>query len=144
MTTFEEKIMSTLSGDTQKSALDFATFLKANGMATDENHGQVICNGKTLAYIHMDGNAEMPGPWTVWPDGDFSDVPQGYDFDEAMKEIAWAHVNVCGNCGQACAPGSDTILFGKGFEGVCGAVMAFTDPDEKALMCLEKLLLMKA
>jgi len=143
MNSFEDKIIGTLSGDTQKNALDFVAFLKANSMVVDENHSQVIYNGKTLAYVHMDGNAEMPGPWTIWPDGDFSIVPQGYDFDKSMKEIAWRHVNICGKCGQSCAPGSNKVLFRKEFEGICGSVMVFTDPGGDALICLQKLLLMK-
>ncbi|MDR2570359.1 MAG: hypothetical protein LBD23_08700 [Oscillospiraceae bacterium] len=144
MKSFEEIIISTLSGDTQKNALDFATFLKANDMIVAENNSQVIYMDKTLAYMHIDGNSEMPGPWTVWPDGDFSVVPQGYDFDDAMKKIAWAHINKCGKCGGTCAPGSDITLFGKVFDGVCNSVMAFTDPSDKALVCLKKLLLIQA
>ena len=96
-----------------------------------------------MAYMHMDGNAEMPGPWSIWPNGDFSIVLQGYDFDEYMKEIAHAHINICGKCGQPCAPGSNKTLFGKEFEGVCGSIMVFTDPSEDDLMCLQKLLLMQ-
>ena len=143
MKSFEEKIIDTLSGVTQKRALEFANFLNTNGMELDENHSMIIHQGKTLAYIHMDGNAEMPGPWSVWPEGDFSTVPQDYDFDENMKEIAWEHINYCANCGGNCAPGYTKTVFGKEFEGVCGSVTVFTDPDEKAMKCLEKLLLMK-
>ena len=64
-------------------------------------------------------------------------------FDESMKEIAWAHINICDKCGQSCAPGSNKTLFGKEFEGVCGSVMVFTDPSGDDLICLQKLLLMK-
>ena len=38
MKTFEEKIISTLSGASQKNAIDFAEFLKANEITVDENH----------------------------------------------------------------------------------------------------------
>jgi len=144
MKSFEEKIISTLGGNAQKNALDFAAFLMANGMIVDESHSQIICNGKVLAYMHMDGNTEMPGPWSVWPEGDFSTVSQGYDFDETMKEIAWAHINKCGKCGQPCSPGSNKTLFGKEFENVCGSVMVFTDPSADGLICLQKLLLYMA
>ena len=143
MKSFEEKIVITLNESSQKNALDLVAFLKANDMTVDEAHSQIICEDKTLAYMHMDGSAEMPSPWSVWPVGDFSIVPQDYDFDESMKEIAWAHINICGKCGQSCAPGSNKTLFGKEFEGVCGSVMVFTDPREDGLICLQKLLLMK-
>jgi len=143
MKLFEDKIISILSGDTQKNALDFAAFLKANDIIVDENHSKVIFNGKTLAYIYMDGNAEMPGPWSVWPEGDFDAATEDYDFDEPMKKVAWEHINLCGKCGQPCAPGKNRTLFEKEFEGVCGSVMVFTDPGGDDLICLQKLLLMK-
>ena len=143
MNSFEEKIVNTLSGDTQKNALDFAAFLKANDMVVAENHSQVLYSGKTLAYLHMDGNAEMPGPWSVWPEGDFSITPHNYNLDEHIIKSAWKHINICDKCCQSCAPGSNKTLFGKEFEGVCGSVMVFTDPSGADLMCLQKLLLMK-
>jgi len=146
MKSFEEKIVGTLSGASQQNALALAAFINTSGMTVDENHSQIIHQGKTLAYIHMDGSAEMPGPWSIWPDGDFSAVSadDGFDFDESMKEIAQAHVNLCANCGQACAPGSTKTLFGKDYDGACGAIMVFTDPGDEDLVCLQKLLLMKA
>jgi len=143
MKSFEEKIVNTLSGASQKNALDLVAFFNSNGMTVDENHSQIIVGGKVLAYMHMDGSADMPGPWSVWPEGDFSVVPQGYDFDEPMKEVGWEHINLCGKCGQSCVPGKNRTLFEKEFEGVCGSVMVFTNPSGNDLICLQKLLLMK-
>jgi len=140
---FEETIATKLKGDTQKNALDFAAFLKANEMTPGGEHGQVTYKGKTMAHIHIDGEAEMPGPWTIWPEGDFSSVPAGFDFDDSMKNIAWANVNVCGNCGGACAPGSRQTIFGKEFDNICGAVLAFNNPDVNTLACVKKLFEMK-
>jgi len=139
MKTFEEAIMSSLSGDTQKNALDFAAFLKENDMATGENHSTILFRGDVLAYMYMDGKAEMPGPWTIWPSAS-GDVPDGFIFDEAMKQVAHAHVNICGDCGSGCAPGSRKSVYGKESDNVCGAVLAFTDPSEDALACVKKIL----
>ena len=47
--TFEDVIRNTLTGETQKNALDFAAFMTANGITTGENHGTVVFNGKVLA-----------------------------------------------------------------------------------------------
>ena len=141
--TFEEFVTQALKGDTQKHALDFAAFLRARGMVVEKNHSQVTSNGKVMCYLHIGGEAEMPGPWTIWPNGDFCGIPIGFVFDESMKEIAWAHVNICGSCGGQCAPGSHKTLFGKEFDNVCGAVMAFTDPNAAELECVKKLLEMK-
>jgi hypothetical protein len=142
--TFEVTITETLKGDSQKNALDFAAFLKAHGMTTGGEHGEINLNGKAMAYIHMDGKAEAPGPWTIWPDGDFSSVPDGFEFDEKMKEIARANVNICGDCGCECAPGARKSIFGREFDNVCGgAVIAFNDPRPEAIACAKKLLEMK-
>jgi len=137
--TFEETIKTTLTGETQKNALDFAAFMAANGIITGENHGTVEYNGTTLAWMHMDGKPDLPGPWTVWPDL-IGTVPDGFEFDDAMKEIAWKNVNICASCGSDCAPGSSKNIFGKDFENVCGAILAFTDPDVETLKCLKRLM----
>jgi len=133
-----------LSGDAQKHALEFAAYLQANNMQADGEHGEITHKGKTLAYMHIDGKPELPGPWTIWPQGDFSHVPDGFAFDDTMKEIAWANVNVCGSCGSNCAPGSRQTVFGKEFDNLCGSVLAFNNPDADSLVCVKKLFEMKA
>jgi len=137
--TFEEMIKNTLTGETQKNALDFAAFMVANGMTTGENHGTVVYNGKVLAWMHMDGKQDLPGPWTVWPDL-IGTMPEGFDFDDNLKKIAWKNVNICASCGSDCAPGSKKNIYGKEFENVCGAILAFTDPDAETLKCLKRLM----
>jgi len=137
--TFEETIKATLTGETQKNALNFAAFMTANGITTGENHGTIVYNGTVLAWMHMDGKADLPGPWTVWPDL-IGTVPDGFDFDETMKKIAWKYVNFCAACGSNCAPGNNKNIFGKDFENVCGAILAFTDPDAESLACLKRLI----
>ena len=59
--------------------------------------------------------------------------------DEAMKKIAREHVNVCAKCGGECAPGSRKTVYGKEFDNVCGALLAFTDPSTEMLECVKKL-----
>jgi len=140
---FEAAILEVLTGDTRKNALDFAAFLRANDMAAGGEHGEVTCKGKTIAYIHMGGEPEMPGPWTIWPEGDFSHVPEGFAFDEAMKKTAWVNVNPCGNCGGGCAPGSRKTVFGKEFDKLCGSALAFHDPDADTMECVKQLLSMR-
>ena len=136
---FEESINITLKGETKRNALDFAAFLKANDLATGETHGTVVYKDNVFAYLHMDGKPEMPGPWTIWPDLDGT-VPDGFTLDDSMKEIAWKHVNICADCGSGCAPGSSKTIYGKEFENVCGAILAFTDPDSQTLECVKKLM----
>jgi len=137
--TFEETILKVLSGKAQENALDFAAFLKANNFATGENHGTVTHEGNVIAYIHMDGKDEIPGPWTVWPSVTGT-VPEGFTLDERMKEVAWANVNVCGKCGGECAPGSTKTVYGKEFDNICGAILQFTNPDAESLQCVKTML----
>ena len=106
----------------------------AQDFAANEN-GEVTRNGKVIAYTHT----HDCGTWTIWPQGDFSTAPTG--FDPAMVEIAWVNVNVCGDCGSGCVPGSRQTVFGKEFDNLCaGAVLAFSNPDAEALECVKKLL----
>jgi len=139
--TFQQAITEILIGETQKNALDFAAFLNANDMGTgdDGSNGTVTYNGEVLAYMHMDGKPEMPGPWTIWPSVTGT-VPEDFVFDEAMKEIAWKNVNICGKCGGDCAPGSRKTVYGKEFDNVCGAILAFTDPTADELACVKRVL----
>jgi len=137
--TFEKAILSTLEGSAQKNALDFVSLLKVGDMTTGENHGTVIWKGDILAYIHMDGKPEMPGPWTIWPNVTGS-VPEGFVLDEATRDIALRHINICADCGSKCAPGSRKNVYGKEFDNVCSAALAFTDPDADAIKCVIRLL----
>ncbi|MCL2500025.1 MAG: hypothetical protein FWE90_06765 [Defluviitaleaceae bacterium] len=91
--------------------------------------------------MHLDGGEEEPSPWTIWSDGDYSS--SSIPMDEGMKEIAWAHINTCASCGGGCAPGQTKVIFGKSFDGVCNADMAFYRPDSEVLECVKKLLLMR-
>jgi len=139
MKPFEEHICEILTGDTQKNALDFAVFLKANNMTTNESHGVVLYGGEEIVYMHMDGKADMPGPWTLWPSIKGT-VPDGYTLDDATIAVAHANVNICADCGSGCAPGSTQVIYGKTFDNVCGAMLAFTDPRGEALECVKKIL----
>jgi len=145
MTSFDEHITETLAGDTQKNALDFAAFLKASGMTTGEGHGMVeghsmvMYDGKVIAYMHMDGKPDLPGPWTIWPSWKQT-VMDGFILDEATIAIVHANVNICSNCARNCARGSTKTVYGKSFDNVCGAKLAFTDPNPETLKCVKTLL----
>jgi len=136
---FEDSINKLLTGDARQNALNLATFIKEQGMSIGENNGTVVYLGNDIAWLHMDGKQQAPGPWTIWPDVKGT-VPDGFSFDDSMKEIALQNVNFCGNCGSECAPGGRKIIFGKEFDNVCGAILAFTDPNAEEIECVKKLL----
>ena len=130
-----------LSGDTLANANDFARFLESEGMVAGGEHGAVTYNESTICYLHIDGKDEVPGPWTVWPDGDYSVNTPELSLSENQKEIAWANINICADCGCECAPGSTKDVFGKQFDNLCaGAVLAFCNPSGETLECLKVIL----
>lgn len=130
-----------LSGEALKNALDFAEYLKANEMTVSGS--EVSYKGKVVCYMHIDGGKEYPNPWTIWTEGDYSHEHINVLMDEHMKEIAWANVNICGKCGSSCAPGKRKMIFGKEFDNVCSADMAFHIPNAEILDCIKKLLEMR-
>ena len=138
---FENTINEVLSGDNLKSALDFAEYLKANEL--DVNGSEISYNGKSVCYVHLDNTENYPGPWTIWTEGDYSSEHQDVPMSGHMKEIAWKHVNICGSCGGSCSPGKRKSIFGKEFDNVCSADMAFYVPNAETLECVKKLLEMR-
>jgi len=138
---FKDTILTTLTGEAQQNALDFANFLDENGMTVED--GKVLYKGQAICWIHMDGKTELPGPWTIWPSVTGT-VPEGFTLSEATIIIAHEHVNICGDCGSSCAPGSRKTVYGKEFDNVCGAILAFTDPGPVELVAVKELLSMIA
>jgi len=134
-----------LNGGTLQNALDFAAFLTANEMVPEwvGNMWKIRHKGECVCHVWLDGAAEQPGPWTIWSQGDYAREPEGFHMDERMKEIARANVKICENCPAACTPKKRRAIFGKEFDNVCNAVMAFRNPDAEALECVKKVLEMK-
>ena len=136
----EDVINEVLKGEAQKNALDFAAFLNENEIIVGENLGEAAYKGEAVCYMHFDGSDQVPGPWTIWSDGstvyEYEDVLQ----DEGIRETAWAHANVCGDCGAGCSPGKRKTIFGKEFDNICSATFMFTNPDAKTLECVKQLL----
>jgi len=139
--TVKDKMNEVLSGEVLKSALDFAAYLEANEM--DVIGAEVSYKGKAVCYMYL-GNGEIyPSPWTIWTEGDYSNESETIPMNEQMKEIAWANINRCDDCGAGCTPGKYKLIFGKEFDHMCNADMAFYMPVAETLECLKKLLEMR-
>ncbi len=150
----ENVITNVLKGDTQKNALDFVSYLKANEIPIQEseNYWEIKYKGECVCFIWIDGSDAVPGPWTIWSaqipgtwatwnDGKDSSEYTDFQLDEQIKETAWANVNVCGNCGGCDLPGgSRKTVLGKEFDHLCNSAMAFTNPDIKALDCAKRMI----
>ena len=146
----EDRINELLTGDTQKNALDFVSYLRANEI-TSRGLGECEVfhyQNKPVCVVFVNGAEHVPGPWTVWHSGydpkySPAEIPDGEDgdkvglidcsADEQLKKVAWEHINTCGSCGCGRQPGRRTSVFGKDFDNVCTSTLAFTDPDAETL-----------
>lgn len=151
----EDVISDVLTDDAQKNALNFVAYLRANEIPFEEseNYWEVKYKDECVCFLWVSGTDDIPGPWTIWSaqvpgswatwaDGEhsseeFVDIPM----DERIREIAWANVNVCGNCGGCDnVGGRRKMVLGKEFDNLCNSTMAFTNPDAEALECAKKII----
>ena len=143
----EDRINEVLTGDAQKNALNFVEFSRANDISftsNDDGQGWAVGGivGDSIGYMHIDGNEQFPGPWTLWFNS--CDFGGGDSVDGELKEIAWTHASPCGRCHEGwkdCGGGNRTI-FGKEFESLCHSPLMFTNPDAKTLENVKKLVVM--
>lgn len=146
----ENMIGDVLTGDMQKNALKFFSYLIASDMLLERSKGywadklywMVKYEDEYVCFILLNGSedkAEHEG-WTIWTDDSGSDCFVDFTPDESMKEIVWNHIDTCARCGGCKHPGgSRKILFGKAFENVCVTAMKFINSDADTLACVKKL-----
>jgi len=144
----EEAIHENLSGGNLQNALDFVAFLRSEGLVfvrgkgywEDKFYWSVKNKDGFICWILI--GAEYPGEepdrWIIWSDSGDSNCFEAFPLDEPMKEIAWANIDTCGNCGY-CAGGTRKTLFGREFDRVCITPMHFINPDAGTLACVKKL-----
>ena len=135
----ENMINDALMGDTLKNALDFAEYLRQNGMIYTGTHCEISYKNQCACYIYIDVASQAHGPWTIWTEGEYCGENDLVPIGEHMKEIAWANISTCLNCGNSCSPGNHKMIFGKDFSNVCNAVLRFRNPDAVTLECVKKL-----
>jgi len=146
----ERYVGETLTGNARKNAIDLFEFLlecelqfeRGKGYWTDKLYWMIKCKGEYVCFILINSgedNTETKG-WTVWSDDSGSDWLEVNSLDERLKEIAWKHVDICGNCGGCKSPGgSRKNIFGKGFDNVCLTAMKFENPTTETVECVKKL-----
>ncbi len=54
-----------------------------------------------------------PEGWIIWSDDYDSDLFANYPLDERTKEIAWDHVDICGNCDGCGSQGKNKRYLGE-------------------------------
>ena len=136
----DDIIASEMSDQQKRNALDFVAHMKANEMATDDNHFEYAGDYVCQIIIYTDNG--VPG-WIIFMGGYDSvlcrDEYQDFFIDQELKEFAWAHVNHCDNHGCGTEPGKRITLFGKAFKNLCTAILLFKNPDGETLELVKKL-----
>lgn len=142
----EDYINEELSLDHQKIALDFVGYLKDNEMEFVKDNGYwkdkiyyiIKFNTECICFIAIKDPDEKDNHWTVWSDDMDSISLEDYPVEKALKEIAWKHVDGCGNCGS-CGGGRHKVIFGKEFEKVCGCTFRIDNPNAEDLLFMKKM-----
>jgi hypothetical protein len=133
--------------------LDYITYLGTDEISFEfvEFCWDVKYKGKNVCYIKFGGfedeklnhwiiwSDQVPGSWTTWAEDGKAIEYMECPVDERIKEIAWANINVCGNCGGKCNPGKRKTVLGKEFDNLCQSAMVFTNPDKETLECVKKM-----
>ena len=149
----EEKIKVILSGDAQKNALDFAAFLRGNGIWVnynpDESENKPIWNGavggivgNSIGYMSINGDEGGIGPWTFWFNS--CDFDGSDSADDEFKNAIWSFASPCGKCHdgwEKCMGVGKRTILGKEFENQCHSPLMFCNPDAKTLENMKKFLI---
>ncbi len=60
-----------------------------------------------------------------------------YDADDKIKSLAWAHIDLCANCGS-CGGGKPKTVFGREFKAVCGCTFRVDNPNAEDIEFLKQ------
>ncbi len=124
----KDHICRELSSEEQEIALDFVAYLENNGLTFYKDNSDCWknkiyywCkyNNDCVCFISIKDPDEPQNFWTVWSDDIKSEWFNKYDVDDEIKELAWKHIDHCGNCGS-CRGGRRKVIFGREFKAVCG------------------------
>lgn len=127
-------------------ALDFVNhlnkremeFIKDNVYWKNKIYYLIKYKNEYVCFIAVKDPDEPDNAWTVWSEDMDSDFLGNYPADKSLKEVAWEHVDKCGNCGS-CSGGRQKNIFGKIFDNVCGCTFRFDNPTFDDLSALKKI-----
>ncbi|MDE5749038.1 MAG: hypothetical protein K2I21_15880 [Acetatifactor sp.] len=143
----EDYIISELPPDDQPIALDFVGYLRDNNMEFVRDNGEcwkdkiyywVMYQTKCVCFIAINDPDEEANRWTVWSGDMDSTFLADYPVSNEIKELAWSHVDECGNCGS-CSGGRRKTIFGRKFDKVCGCTFRIDNPGTQELLFLKKM-----
>jgi len=156
----EEVISSCLDGDLQKSALEFAQFMRDNKIPfkirSSSTRGQradymkePIC---TINVYHesdwdkVDSRSEGDPPsYTISPFLIMFDLYENRIAEEKLDNIKWDHFRPCNDCGPNCwCKGVDRTALNKEFTRICWFDRpSVINPDAAQIDAMKRLLLLE-
>ena len=113
-------------------------FVKDEGYWKDKIYYIVKKDSYCVCYIAIKNSDEPDNHWTLWTDNMSSECLSEYPLEQEIKEIAWQHVDICGNCGS-CGGGTAKNIFGKEFPSACGCTFRVDNPNEEDIRFLKKM-----
>lgn len=144
----KDHICRELSSEEQEIALDFVAYLENNGLTFYKDNSDCWknkiyywCkyNNDCVCFISIKDPDEPQNFWTVWSDDIKSEWFNKYDVDDEIKELAWKHIDHCGNCGS-CRGGRRKVIFGREFKAVCGCTFRVDNLSIEDLSFLKKII----
>ena len=122
--TLEEEINEKLIGEIKDNALNFVSFLRENNI-THERNGYQQYLDEDVCNISIFGKKS----WFVyWNTSDVNDSDNA-NVSEDLKKFARNARNKCkgGHCDKS--PGTSRKIFGKEYQNLCNATLAFCSPS---------------
>jgi hypothetical protein len=149
-----EYLGGALTGDARKNATNFFEYLikseiqleRGKGYWEDKRYWMAKFKGEYVCFILINGGEDITESmgWVIWLDGGGENWADNSVLDERTIEIAWRHVDICGNCGGCKSPGgSRKMIFGKEFDNVCITAIRFDNPDAETTACVKELVAFK-
>lgn len=140
----EDYVEEHITDGAQQTALEFIDylrtneleFIKDNGFWKDKIYYLIKFRDECVCFISIKDPDEPKNLWTIWSDD--SRAYEDSSVEEDIKNIAWKYVDYCGNCGS-CGGGKHKMVFGKGFEKVCGCTFRVDNPQASDLPFLKKM-----
>jgi len=162
----EELIPDYLTGNMEKTALDFILYMRANKMPPAYRPSYCFkCSYKSKVICtiglpspqrnHYDNQFDQPwmpegirrkNYWVIFPELNHFSEYANLIFDEGFHDIIWNEKNIyfCNKCnGRDGSCSTNKSIFGREFKNLCGARSAFFwffNPDETTIKCIKRLL----
>ena len=126
----EKEIRKHLDGELKERALEFAAWLRANGLAP--YGGKIPYKGKYLCEIRFEPNHWELHFWMC----DYSG-----EYDEGFIKTVQDHLQFCRACHSPCTGGMDITVFGKEFANVCSQhTVKIENPDANTLEHIKQMI----